>query len=77
VGVNYFYLRQPCEINVPVVSNLPHSGYAIISVPDPKHFGTDPDPEFEIRAVPYGSGAVSGSLPVFRMSEEHLSLANF
>ncbi len=34
-------------------------------------FGMDPDPEFDIR--PYGSG----SLPVYRMSEEHLCLANF
>ncbi len=51
MDVNHYYLGQPDEINVPVVSNLPHSGDAIISVQDPKHFGTDPDPEFEIRAV--------------------------
>jgi hypothetical protein len=51
VDVNYFYLRQPGEINVPAVSNLPHSGDAIISVTDPKHFRTDPDPEFDIKVV--------------------------
>jgi hypothetical protein len=51
------------------------------SVPDPKHFGADPDPELGIRVLwsrcsGSSSGSGSGSLPVFRMSGEHLQIFN-